>query len=119
MCSSLILCCGDWTLVCAGGEAAGDLVCETGEGGASSGCERFSFFCGGSCACSSGVLDFELERCTREAFGSCIPSEGSDSDLRRVLYGMMPGVAGCSIERGRRRGWSDRKVRKGRRREAL
>jgi hypothetical protein len=91
VCSSLILCRGDWP-GCAGGEAAGDLVCETGEGGPWSSWDRFSFFWGGSC--SSEEFDFELERCAREALGSCIPSEGSDSDLRRVLYGMVSDVGG-------------------------
>ena len=28
-------------------------------------------------------------RCAREALGSCMPKDGRDKDLRRVLYGMM------------------------------
>ena len=29
------------------------------------------------------------DRCAREALGSWIPRDGSDNDLRRVLYGIL------------------------------
>lgn len=46
-------------------------------------CILLNFFCGG---CSLAV-DVVLSR-FRDPFGSCIPSDGSDNDFRRVLYGI-------------------------------
>lgn len=47
-------------------------------------CDLLTFFVGCSSLCA---LEREGER--REELGSCIPSEGRDSDLRRVLYGIV------------------------------
>lgn len=75
----------EWT----GGDAAGERGDDAGEGGTSFECERFCFFCGGICDCSSVCCDLELARCMREVFGSWMPSEDREMDLRRVLYGIL------------------------------
>lgn len=52
------------------------------------------------CAEEEEEVDFDKERwrlCAREVAGSWMPSEGSESDLRRVLYGI---VGDSDRERG-------------------
>ena len=50
-------------------------------------CDRFTFFAGGKS--SVAWAPFEREGDRREEFGRWMPNDGRDSDLRRVLYGMM------------------------------
>lgn len=65
-------------------------------------CDLLTFFDGWSSVC----LEIEGER--REELGSCIPSDGRDSDLRRVLYGIVKSETRINDERRvRQRGISE------------
>lgn len=58
---------------------------ETGESGSSPSWERFNFLVGGNTSESelAGVL--RVGRWTRDELGTWMPSDGRESDLRRVL----------------------------------
>ena len=61
-------------------------VAGEGEVGEEVVCDRLTFFDGGDGDSTGGTEGGErFEGRARELGGSCIPSDGSDSDLRRVL----------------------------------
>lgn len=70
-------------------------------GEAAESCERFTRFAGGAseevpaaaAAAAAACLAERDSRRARAVWGSCMPSAGSDRDLRRVLYGMVMVVA--------------------------
>jgi len=61
---------------------------EMGDRGSSPSCERFSLFVGGAGTAKEsegGVVVFGVGRCARDPTGNWIPSDGKESDFRRVL----------------------------------
>lgn len=57
-------------------------------------CDLFTFLAGCTGLSTSDEADIELfeaeeDLCDRDALGKWMPNEGSDSDFRRVLYGML------------------------------